>query len=81
MSWPLVSSRVDLRADLMAREARFGVEGEVLGRVLAFRNLQQTEPVIRGIDLRRGASVRRDDGFEIQVLPGFAATRVESTSP
>ena len=42
--------------------------GQRLGRVFAFGDLQQAQPVICRIDLRGGASVRRDDRFEVETL-------------
>ena len=69
-------------AHLMAREARLGFEGDVLGRVFSFGDLQQAQPVICRIDLRGGAAVRRDDRFEIEALPRLGGrTRAESTNP
>ena len=67
-------------AHLMAREARL-VSRAIWDRVFSLGNFQQAQPVIRRIDLRGGAAVGRDDRFEVQCCPGFAATRAESTSP
>ena len=55
---------------LMARVARLGFQQDVLVGDGPFRNLQEAQPIICGIHLRRRAAVRRDNGFQIHVLPG-----------